>query len=550
MRAKELWFSGLAAVVGLCLAPTVDAQPDETADRPNPAELEARGARIGALNIRIDNVFDTSNPEEDKPLYRWANRVHAKTRQSVIEDILLFEEGDSFETRLIEESARLLRARGSIADASIDAASYDPATNSATIDVWLRDSWSLEPDLKLSRSGGQNEYGAGLTEDNLFGFGKSLTVAWSSDVDRDQRIFSFTDPNVGGSRKRLGVSVADNSDGRRFSFDMGRPFFSLDTRWSISGRVLDDERIDPIYDLGEIIDEFRHDTEFASIEGGISRGFVDGATRRWLAGLTYEEDLFQPAANRALPLLLPENRKLVYPWVGLNWVEDDYRQVTELNDMGRTEDVALGLNLLGTIGLASPHFGSDRRAVLFNFSAQRGWEPGGPGRLFILGSSAAARQEQDGTKNSIVSLSGRYYRRNLGNELFITTLNAVFSNRLDAENQVLLGGDNNLRGYPIRYQSGENSVVLNVEQRFFTDWYPFRLIRVGYAFFFDAGRVWGNDPRQTPNLGTLYDIGIGLRLTSPRSSGRSIVHVDLAFPIDAPADIDNVQLIVEKKGSF
>ena len=93
-------------------------------------------------------------------------------------------------------------------------------------------------------------------------------------------------------------------------------------------------------------------------------------------------------------------------------------------------------------------------------------------------------------------------------------------------------------------------MIFTLEQRFYTDWYPFQLIRVGYAFFFDAGRVWDEDPRNTPNLGTLYNIGMGLRLTSPRSSGRSVVHLDLAFPIDAPADVDSVQLIVEKRSSF
>jgi hemolysin activation/secretion protein len=126
----------------------------------------------------------------------------------------------------------------------------------------------------------------------------------------------------------------------------------------------------------------------------------------------------------------------------------------------------------------------------------------------------------------------------------------VFANRLDVENQVLLGGDNSLRGYPLRYQSGERSALLTLEQRFFTDWYPFRLLRVGYAFFMDAGRVWGDDPYRTPNVGTLYDVGVGLRLTSPRSSGNSVVHIDLAFPVSSDPSVDDVQIIVEKKTSF
>jgi hypothetical protein len=380
--------------------------------------------------------------------------------------------------------------------------------------------------------------------------GKSLTLSFSSDIDRDERLFSYEDENLTGSRKRLNVAVADRSDGRQLGVTVGRPFFSLDTRWSVEGGFSDDERVDSIYDLGDPIDEFRHDSRAVTVQGGRSRGLIDGVARRWLAGLTLDEDIFRPSPGFGPPMLLPENRKLVYPWVGFQWIGDDYRQVSELNDMGRTEDISLGLNLFTRIGVASPKLDSDRRAVVFDFSAERGWEPGGPGNLLFFSSTAATRAESGDLKNTIVTFSSRYMRRNLGDELFLASLTAVFGNALDAENQILLGGDNNLRGYPLRYQSGERSWLLNLEQRFYTDWYPFRLIRVGYAFFFDAGRVWGEDPRGTPNLGTLYDVGLGLRLTSPRSSGRSVVHLDLAFPINAPADIDGVQIVVEKKSSF
>jgi hemolysin activation/secretion protein len=163
---------------------------------------------------------------------------------------------------------------------------------------------------------------------------------------------------------------------------------------------------------------------------------------------------------------------------------------------------------------------------------------------------SSGREEDGELLNTIVSFNGRYMRRNFGDELFLVNLNTVLGNHLDAENQVMLGGDSNLRGYPLRYQTGERSFLLNVEQRFYTDWYPFRLIRFGYAFFFDAGRVSGDDPRMTPNLGTLYNVGMGLRLGSPRSSSNSVVHVDFAFPINAPPDIDDVQFVIERKATF
>ena len=516
----------------------------------DPDNLEVRGATIRAVDIRIDNVFDTSNQGEDKRLYRVANRIHRRTRQHVIENILLFESDQILDARLLAETERLLRAQRFIADASIVAGDYDATTNSTAVDVHVRDSWSLEPDMKWSRGGGANEYAIGATEDNLFGLGKSMTVAFESDVDRDQRIFLFTDPNLRGSRVRMEIDLADQTDGKRIGFHAGRPFYSLDSRWSISATTLDNERVEPKYDLGEIIDRYRHDTRRFDLQGGYSRGLVDGVTRRWIAGLTSEEDLFQGAEGRDAPLLVPVDRKLVYPWVGVQIVEDDFRQVTELNDIGRTEDVALGLNLTATVGFASTGLGSDRDATVLDLNASKGWEPGGPGSLFMMRASATAREEDIGVRNSIVEVAGQYYRRNFQKGLLSVSMRAVLANKLDFENQVLLGGDSGLRGYPLRYQAGERSTIFSAEQRFFTNWYPFRLIRVGYAFFMDAGRVWGDDSRSVSDLGTLYDVGVGLRLTSPRSSSHSVIHIDLAFPVNAPADIDNVQLNLERKLSF
>jgi hypothetical protein len=514
------------------------------------AELERRGATIRAIHVVVDNVFDLNNPEEDKKLYRFANRVHMPTRPSVIESALLFEVGDRYEARVLDESARVLRARGFIADARIVYKTYDPETNSVDVEVDVRDAWSLSLNARLSHSGGKTQWSLGLDEDNFLGHGKELNVSYKSTIDRDESLLAYSDDNVLDSRMRLGVVFANASDGYRRDLFAERPFYSLDARWMTGGAFSDQQRIDTMYDLGEAIDEFRHDIHDVSIQGGVSRGIVDSRTRRWLFGVASEEDTFVPTPATPQPLLLPPDRKLVYPWLGWQLVKDDFRQMSELNEMGRTEDVALGINLNASIGFAQKAFGSDRDATLVRATVTSGWELGGPGRLFQVGASSSTRREHEGFKNSVTQLDARYYQRNLDNRLLSVSLGVMSTHELDPETQVLLGGDNGLRGYPIRFQAGANRALLTVEERFYTDWYPWRLIRFGYAAFFDVGRVTGRDPRASPPLGTLYDAGVGLRLSSPRSSRGQILHIDLAFPINAPPTVDNVQLIVETRGTF
>jgi hypothetical protein len=513
------------------------------------AELERAGATIRAIHITVDNVFDPSNPEEDKKLYHWANRLRLRTRSEVIQKALLFKEGDRYDRRLLDETARHLRARGYLAEARIEPRDYELASNSVAVDVHVRDSWTLAPALTFSHSGGESEWGVGVEDRNLLGTGEQLAVGYKSTVDRDEARVSYSDPNLFGTRGRLVGALGDASDGHRVILGAERPFYALDTRWMVGGSIHDEERVDTMYDLGEEIDEFGHVIESISLQGGWSRGVIDGTTKRWLFGLTSERDTFFPTIDKPQPIVLPQNRKLVYPWVGWQLLQDDYRVMTKLNDMGRTEDVALGTSLYLGVGFADTSFGSDRDAVLYRATAQNGWEPA-PGHLLLLGVGATARQEDDELRNSIVEANARYYRRHSENRLLSLAIRVTSGNNLDGDKQILLGGDNGLRGYPRRYQAGEHSVIFTAEERFFSELYPWRLFRVGWAAFLDAGRVSGTDPRASPGLGTLTDIGVGLRLSSPRASGRSVVHIDLAFPLNGDPSIDSVQLVVETKASF
>jgi outer membrane protein assembly factor BamA len=239
-------------------------------DLPDPNTLEAQNATIREIRFDIEDVFDPNNPDENKRIHRLANRFHIRSKQKALESILLPEPGDIFDARVNQESERALRARDYITEAVITPVDYDAASNTVALQVDTRDSWSLSPELKFSRTGGVNEYAVGLSEENLFGLGKEVTLALTSDVDRDETFFSYTDPNVRGTRTRLGLTLTDASDGHRSELAVGRPFFSFDSRWAVETGFNDTERIDPMYGLGEIIDKFEHEIDIFSAWGGWS----------------------------------------------------------------------------------------------------------------------------------------------------------------------------------------------------------------------------------------------------------------------------------------
>jgi hypothetical protein len=476
---------------------------------------------------------------EDKPLYRWANKVHFRTHDPVVESALLFEVGDRYERRVLDESARTLRGRGYLADVQIGPQSYDPVANTVDVEVRVRDSWTLAPELKYSHKGGASEWAIGLDDRNLFGTGKQVRIIEKSSIDRDETLLSYGDPNLLGSRVRLNAEYTDASDGYRHVLAAERPFYALDTRWMLGGNLLNQQRVDPIYDLGEQVDEFGHDVKGFSLQGGWSRGFADGRVTRWLVGATSSEDVFYPTLDTPNPLLLPENRKLVYPWVGWELLVDDHREMSELNDIGRTEDVSFGTSLFVSIGRADTSYGSDRDATLLSTTFQKGWDLGGRGRMLTMNAAGSTRDEADGFQNSIVEAAAHYYVRNGESRLFAATAAFMATNNLDAESQVLLG-DN---GFAVtRSLPGGETVAAVGRGRFFTGLLPVEAVPRTRR----SRRRPCRESTRVPAKPRTCMMWVSVAIESPRASGKSVVHID-RVPVERRSDDRYVQLSVETK---
>jgi outer membrane protein assembly factor BamA len=515
---------------------------------PSDAELEAADARIGAIRVDPQNIFDTSKPEENTALFRLANRLHVRTRIATVQAQLLFRSGDAYDARLLQESERILRGTRYLQEANIRPVGYHDGL--VDIEVITNDVWTLNPGVSFGRQGGKNTSGFEIEDLNLFGTGANISLGRKSGVDRTSTIFRFRDPHLLGTWWSMSAGYANNSDGKTEQFGLEHPFYALDTRWATGVTALRDRRIDSIYDLGKISDQFATRERIAGLYGGWSRGLRNGWTQRLTAGFAYDEAEFQPVIGATGPTrLLPPNRKLAYPWLGYEWIQDDFEKTRNRDQIEKTEDYLLGLRAHVQIGFASSTFGSDRSAVVFNGGIARGFEPGERQRL-LLSSSVIGREESGTFADVVGGVAARYYFRQSARRLLFLSAVAGVASNLDLDHQLLLGGDNGLRGYPLRYQAGEGRWLFSIEQRFFSTWYPFRLFNVGGAIFYDMGRTWGDNPTGTRAQGVLRDVGFGLRLGNSRSALGNVLHVDLAFPLDGDKSISNLQFLIDTQRSF
>jgi hypothetical protein len=533
------------------LGPATGPQSGRLVALPSADELEALGARIGSVSITVDDIFNEADPRENNLVYRLANDLHLRTKDRTVSGQLLFDEGDEYSGRETAETARILRDRRYLSDASVEAVDYDPYSNTVDVNVRVRDVWSLSPGVGLGRSGGTSSKKARIVDENFLGLGEYLELEYRSDVDRSGVGLQFRDDNFLRSWWSVGLQYVDTSDGSTRAARFGRPFYELDSRWMAGVNTLAVDETTPMYDRGVKVNEFQAQRDRYEVEGGWSRGLVGGWTTRWLAGYRYDSAEFAPVIGTSDTgtVMLPADRVLSYPWVGVELVQDRYATTHNQDQIGRTEDVFMGRKLRAEFGWAASAFGADRSAGIFALTGESGRQFG-PKNLLFTNVGWRGRLEGGSTADALLDAETRYYHRFNEKNLFTASLRGAHGSALDLDHQLLLGGDNGLRGYPLRYQNGESLLLGTVEQRYFTDWFPFRLFRVGGAVFADAGRTFGQAPLATEPEGWLADVGLGLRLGNVRSGLGNVVHMDLAFPLNAGSDVSSMQVLLEAQKSF
>jgi hypothetical protein len=301
-----------------------------------------------------------------------------------------------------------------------------------------------------------------------------------------------------------------------------------------------------VYNSGESVAEYRHHRSAGELFGGWSPGLIGRWTRRFSVGLNYEDDDYELVPDLPPPARLPSDLTIAGPFVRFELLEDAYRKDTNLNKIGRIEDVPMGLQASVQLGRSLTGLGGSRDLWFYRASVSSGFDV--TQNSFLLANiGTGGRYADGGSENQSLGGSARYYHRQGRHLLYYASVSADVIHDPDSLNALQLGGDNGLRGYPLRYQSGEKRALMTLEARAYSDWYPFRLIRVGAAVFYDVGRAWGGENQNPTNPGWLNDVGFGLRFLNARTAFGNVLHADLAFPLNREGDIRSMQFIVRTR---
>jgi hypothetical protein len=492
---------------------------------------------VGSIRIERTNVFDPAVVGEDWWGFRFANKLHAVTREKVVRDELLFGPGERWDDLKIIESERNLRfdypfrrveiSKVPRADGRVDAV------------VRTQDAWTTLPKIGVGTSGGQSTASIGLEEGNILGYGKAFGYDHAVGNSTNGRVradsITYQDPRFLRTRLGLMGSYTRTQDGDSDAVAFNQPYYSLDTAhaanlaWSnangVGSEVRDGAVLSNYFERRRVVDAaygWRLEPD---------RWFVQRVEAGW-----YEDDArfaTTAAGPGTLPGTLPADRHLSGPTVGYSWVQPRYLKETFIDRIERVEDFNLGNELHMRTGYMARGTGADQDRWIFNATDRQGVSLG-VGRFALAEVGVSGRLFNNRWENGLATANLNFFWKNyawLRNRTLVAHVEAAQGRRLDRENQIVLGGSTGLRGYKNDAFVGGRSILMNLEDRFFFDGEWFHLARFGGAAFVESGAVVPEGSGFSPTR-FRSDVGAGLRATSTRSASGGVVRFDVAYALN------------------
>jgi hypothetical protein len=190
---------------------------------------------IRKIHIITLDPFGYSDIDTIRKPRNWAertgNRLHLKTKELAIRNLLLFKKNTPYNLLKIQESERIVRSQKFINRVSITEEFAGVKSDSVDITIRVLDSWSTIP--KIAVSGSQNSLG--LNESNFFGLGHQFDYRFTnrSSDGKTANNLAYTVPNIRNTFIKTILRYHVNLDNyyeKSIAFE--RPFYSPLAKWA------------------------------------------------------------------------------------------------------------------------------------------------------------------------------------------------------------------------------------------------------------------------------------------------------------------------------
>mgnify|MGYP003489847899 FL=1 len=224
------------------------------------------GKIIRNINIVTLDPFGYSEIDTTRKPKNWAersgNRIHIKTKNLAIRNLLLIQKNKPLDSLLVKESERLIRMQRYIS--RVDITPQLIPKNQDSVDIFIRvlDSWSIIPKGSISSSRSNFE----LNDRNILGSGHEFNNKFKNRFSDRKSAYSlaYTIPTIKNTFIKTTVSYSiDLEDYYSKSINFDRPFYSAFTKWA-GGVYFDQQfRKDSLADSNAVFanQNFKHNSQ-------------------------------------------------------------------------------------------------------------------------------------------------------------------------------------------------------------------------------------------------------------------------------------------------
>ncbi|MEJ2548572.1 MAG: hypothetical protein P8125_12305 [Gemmatimonadota bacterium] len=488
--------------------------------------------------IVVRNQVFTDEQAESSGVFRLMNSIHVTTKEWLIRDYLQFEAGQPFDSALVAESERRLRAKNLFREMSIDSVRLEDGRLAVRVET--RDGWSLKPKYALSvASTGEWTGTLGINDINLLGTGNQVYVAYVKEIDRDGLNLTLDFDRMFSSEIDLLFNHAGLSDGKNSNWVLGAPFRNNESTRSLEW---DGSSAD------QYVFRYRNEVEpdGATLDTTIYRR--DALVNNLTAGLATRHsprDYLRFAVTggvRSESFRLPDSvgvatEDSIYGTVG-GWAEfssADFLQLARFNGFG-TEDLDLSRTVRLTATLAPDAFGWRGTGIGLGIGAAAGTKAFA-GRGWAWSSIDANYQWGGVAQDSgrvVFNVAAGYKPAERHSTAIQVQLGRLWNQKPGDEFD--LGFASAPRGWPAHAFVGDQMWWASLEHRLYAVDEFLGLFGLGFGAFIDYGGAWYDD-QEARSGGS---VGIGLRLGSALSTVARTGRMDFAFNFGSGRDAAGV----------
>lgn len=307
------------------------------------------GKIIRNINIETLDPFGYSatnyKDEPEKGFEKFGNRLHLKTKNWTIRNLLLFRKNEALDSVAAKESERLIRRQRYVRSVVIMPVEVPGSVDSVDVSVRVLDSWSLIPTGAVSGSKARFD----LTERNFFGLGHEIDNEFARRFDDGKKAYTgrYTINNIKDTYIKATLTYEnDLNDNVIRSAQLERQFFSPLTRLAYGAYFENRFYVDSLPDNSGVFanQDFKSETQryWAGHSFKIFKGWTqDDRNTNLVTTFGYKNVSYKVTPSLTYdPERFFASEKLYLTTIGLNtrkFVEDKY-----LFNFGIIEDVPYG----------------------------------------------------------------------------------------------------------------------------------------------------------------------------------------------------------------